>query len=169
MLLSLFSLCCKLATRVLCSVTDNFLGFKLLGKCFDELGDYELLHNHFSQSFRKIFWGKYFFDVIFLTVLQSCYCHLFYNLVSLGRKKKIMYSFLYFLFPVYRITYSGIPYIDIQSSNLCLSVCLFVCSIITLELLDRFVTNFDCGTWENHGNVLRFKVEWVDFYREKQV
>ena len=32
--------------------------------------------------------------------------------------------------------------------------CLFVCPIITHELLNRFASNIDWGTWENHGNVL---------------
>ena len=30
---------------------------------------------------------------------------------------------------------------------------LFVCPIITTEPLDRFATNFDCGTPETQGNV----------------
>ena len=34
------------------------------------------------------------------------------------------------------------------------SVCLFVCQIITQEPLDRFALNFDWGTRETHGNVL---------------
>ena len=33
-------------------------------------------------------------------------------------------------------------------------VCLFVRPIITQEPLDRFVSNFDWGTREAHGNVL---------------
>jgi len=52
-------------------------------------------------------------------------------------------------------------------SNFCLSVCLFWCPIITLGLFGRFATNFDWRSRENHGNILRFKVEWVDFNREK--
>ena len=32
-------------------------------------------------------------------------------------------------------------------------VCLFVCPIPTHKLHDRFASNFDYGTWENHGNV----------------
>ena len=56
-------------------------------------------------------------------------------------------------------------------SKVVIFVFLFVCSIITHEPLDRFVSNFDWGTRENHGNVLslvlRLKVEWVYFYRGK--
>ena len=34
-------------------------------------------------------------------------------------------------------------------------LCLFVCPIITHEPLYQFVSSFDWGTKENHGNVLR--------------
>ena len=57
--------------------------------------------------------------------------------------------------------------------SVCLSVCLFVCPIITQEPLERFASNFDCGAWESHGNVLslvlRFLIAWVDFYKAKIV
>ena len=36
------------------------------------------------------------------------------------------------------------------------SVRLFGCPIITHEPLHRFSSNFDLGTWENHGKVLSF-------------
>ena len=42
-----------------------------------------------------------------------------------------------------------------------ISVCLFVCPIITLEPLDRFGSNFDWGTRETNGNVLSFWQRWV--------
>ena len=52
-----------------------------------------------------------------------------------------------------------------------ISVCLFVCPIITQEPLNRFVSNFDRGNWETHANVLslvlRFLVEWIDFNKER--
>ena len=35
-----------------------------------------------------------------------------------------------------------------------ISVCLFLCPIITLEPLDRFASNLDWGTRKNHTNVL---------------
>jgi len=35
-----------------------------------------------------------------------------------------------------------------------ISVCLFVCPIITHEPLDRFASKFNWGTRENHGNAL---------------
>ena len=35
-----------------------------------------------------------------------------------------------------------------------ISVCLFVCPIITQEPLNRFASNLYWGTWESHGNVL---------------
>ena len=43
------------------------------------------------------------------------------------------------------------------------------CPIINQEPLDRFASKFDCGTRENHGNVLslRFSVEWVHIYMGK--
>jgi len=46
-----------------------------------------------------------------------------------------------------------------------ISVCLFVCPIITLEPLYWYVSNFDWGTRENHRNVLSLDFEvqsWVD-------
>ena len=47
----------------------------------------------------------------------------------------------------------------------------FGCPIITHEPLDRFTSNLEWRTRENHGNfislTLRFKIEWVDFKREK--
>ena len=42
--------------------------------------------------------------------------------------------------------------------------CLFVCPIITHELLDRFASNIDWETWENHGNVLSLVLK---LYRNK--
>ena len=45
-------------------------------------------------------------------------------------------------------------FIFIYLSLLSLSVCLYVCVIITQEPLDRFASNFDLGTREIHGNVL---------------
>ena len=60
--------------------------------------------------------------------------------------------------------------IHIYIYKVVISVCLFVCSIITQEPLNRFASNFDWVTWESHRNVLslvlRFYVELVDFYRE---
>ena len=46
-----------------------------------------------------------------------------------------------------------------------ISVCLFVCPIITLEPLYWYVSNFDWGSRENHRNVLSLDFEvqsWVD-------
>jgi len=44
---------------------------------------------------------------------------------------------------------------------------------MTQEPLDRFASNFDWGPWDNHGKVLslvlRFFVEWIDYYSEKLV
>ena len=49
-------------------------------------------------------------------------------------------------------TISGFRFnLFILSRNLCLSVCL---SDNNSETLDRFASNFDWGTCENHGNVL---------------
>ena len=52
-----------------------------------------------------------------------------------------------------------------------ISVCMFICRIISHEPLNRFASNFDWRTRENHGNVpsllLKVQVEWVDFYRVK--
>ena len=39
-------------------------------------------------------------------------------------------------------------------------LCLFVCPIITLEPLDRFVKNFDWETLETHGNVLGLELRF---------
>ena len=47
-------------------------------------------------------------------------------------------------------------------------VVISVCPIITKEPLDRFVSNFDWGPRENHGNVLSL-VEFVDFHSLKLV
>ena len=41
-------------------------------------------------------------------------------------------------------------------------VCLFVCLIITHEPLDQFVSNFDWGTRENHGNVLNLVLRFSE-------
>ena len=45
---------------------------------------------------------------------------------------------------------------------------MFVSPIITQKNFDRFASNLDWGTRENHRNflgfVLRFQVEWIDFY-----
>ena len=45
---------------------------------------------------------------------------------------------------------------------------LFVCPIITHEPLNRFVSNLDWGTRENHGNVLSLVIQdkLVDLYRK---
>ena len=77
-------------------------------------------------------------------------------------------------FPIPRIgmiAYAHIYYLHIQSWNICLSVCLFFVSpIITQEPFDRLASIFYWETSENHGNVLsfvlRFKIEWVNFYRK---
>ena len=39
-----------------------------------------------------------------------------------------------------------------------ISVCLFVCPIITHEPLDQFASHSHEGTRENHGNVLSFEI-----------
>ena len=78
----LFPLSCRLAAWVLCSVTDNYLGFKLLGKCFYELGDYEfsrfpkLAKKPFATpcKFSKHSWGggEIFVDEILLACSNLC-------------------------------------------------------------------------------------------------
>ena len=51
--------------------------------------------------------------------------------------------FLFFNFKIYILS---ILY------KVVISICQFVCPIITQEPLDRFVSNFDWGTRENHGS-----------------
>jgi len=45
-------------------------------------------------------------------------------------------------------------FIGIYKYKVVISVCLFVCPIIAHEPFARFVSNFDWGTREIHGNVL---------------
>ena len=52
------------------------------------------------------------------------------------------------------------------------SVDMFVCLIITQEPLDRFASNYDWETREDHGNVLtvvlKFEIRWVDHVESKK-
>ena len=41
--------------------------------------------------------------------------------------------------------------------------CLFVFPIITQEPLDRFVTNFNWGTRERHGNIFKLGLEILGY------
>ena len=62
---------------------------------------------------------------------------------------------------------------NISIYKVVIPVCLFVRPIMTQEPLERFASNFEWGTRETRRNVfclvLRFEVEWVDFYSEKLV
>ena len=63
--------------------------------------------------------------------------------------------------------------IQLYTPSRILSVCLFVCPIITHESLDRFVSTFDWGNTETHGNVLSLvlsvEVESIDFNNKNLV
>ena len=58
----------------------------------------------------------------------------------------------------------------ITHRNVVVSVCLSVCPIIAQEPIDRFASDFDWGTWQNHGNPEMFltwlrdsKLSWMIF------
>ena len=68
-------------------------------------------------------------------------------------KRCISYSRLR-RFQYFSSKYISFIYIYMYIHQVVISVCLFACLIITQEPLDRFASNFDKGTRENHGNVL---------------
>ena len=75
-----------------------------------------------------------------------------------------------FLSPCYSIIFLGQ---HLYIYKFVISVCLFVCPILTQEPLDWFASNFDWKTREIHENVLsmalRFLIESVDLNSEKLV
>ena len=75
----------------------------------------------------------------------------------------IFFKCAFLLFRDFLIFFFSTWIIIIFMYKVVISVCLFVCPIITHEPVDRFASNFDWGTRENHDNVLSLVeiLSWV--------